>query len=429
LRRDTAPRRIFIGLVEVAGFYGRLAQGFRGIGIDASLVDVSGNPHRYGRSTAPRVVRWVEASARSRQTLQGPRGLAARLVHRISLVVLFIWAAATHDTFIFSYRSTFLWYLDLPILRLLGKRIVYVFNGSDARPSYIDGAEIAAVGGSVQDLIASTQRKVIEIRRIERWANVIVAHPLYLHLFRRSVLGIQALGVPVPPTRAEEPATERVDDVLTVLHAPSDPSVKGTAAIRAAIEDVRAAGVPIRLVELSGVPNVEVQRALAACDFVIDQAYSDLPMSVFAVEAACHGKAAVVGSYGWADMQRARAAGYGAPVEESHPDRLAEATRRLVHDAPHRMALGARAAAFVEHWSPERVARRYVTALTTGPVETWVSNPRDCGYLHGVGMSEAAARSMVAAVLQHAGTAGLCLAHRPDLERAFVAFAQGGDPT
>lgn len=429
MRHDGAPRRVFIGLVEVAGFYGRLAQGFRCVGIDASLVDVSGNPHRYDRPVPPRIVRWAEASARWRQTSRGRRRLLARLAHRISLVILFIWAAATHDTFIFSYRSTFLWYLDLPFLKLLGKQIVYVFNGSDARPSYIDGAEIAALEGRVQDLIASTRRKSADIRRIERWADLIVAHPLYLHLFRRSVVGIQALGVPAPTNGATTSATDRVSDTVTVLHAPSDPLVKGTAVIRKAIADVRAAGVPIRLVELSDAPNADVQRALAECDFVVDQAYSDLPMSVFSVEAAHHGKASVVGSYGWADMARTTAAGYGAPVEQSHPDRLAEAIRRLVDDAPHRTALAARAADFVENWSADRVARRYVTALTTGPLDTWISSPRDCTYLHGVGVSETVARSMVAEVLQHAGTAGLCLTHRPDLERAFVAFAHAGDRT
>lgn len=423
------PRRVFIGLYEVAGFYGRLAYGFAAIGIETTLVDLSTNPFRYPHPSAPLVVQLVTWTASKRAGTRGHHAavrLVWRVLHKTMLMLLFVWATGRHDTFIFSYRSTFASYVELPLLRLLGKRIVYVFNGSDARPSYIDGADIGADRRlTPARLIAMTRKKRREIRVIERWASHIVAHPLYLHLFTREAFGIQTLGLPAPPAVHEirGPSPPRH---VRILHAPSNEKVKGTRAIRDAVAELVEEGLQIELIELGGVANEEVQRQLAACDFVVDQLYSDLPMSVFALEAAVAGKPAVVGSYGWRDIDEAIPARYVAPVERCHPSQVKDAVRRLAVDANYRRSLGESARRFARSWSARDVASRYARVITGDVPWDWVSAPAGCRYLHGVGLSEAEAREAVAEVLRAGGRRALALGHRPDLERLFVAFALGG---
>ena len=41
--------RVFIGLTEVAGYFGNLAKGLRELGIETTLVDLYSHPFEYSR--------------------------------------------------------------------------------------------------------------------------------------------------------------------------------------------------------------------------------------------------------------------------------------------------------------------------------------------------------------------------------------------
>jgi hypothetical protein len=426
-RRSSPPRRVFIGLVEIAGYYGGLARGLRAKGVEVTFADLSEHRYAYGGDDQTTLIRLARRTARWGAAGAGPlRRLAAKLLHRFALVLLMAWAIPRHDVFVFGFRTSFLRMRELPLLRLLGKRIVLVFNGSDARPPYIDGTDMdPAHGRTIADCIGIARRKTSEIRRAERWADLVVSHALYLHLFERPAAGFQVLGLPgplrseFPPVPPEPPASP-----VRVLHAPSNPTVKGTALVRAAVERLRAEGLPIELVELHGVPNSVVHDEMARCHFVVDQAYSDGPMLGFAAEAAVYGRPAVVGSYGWDEIRRLMPAASIAPVQGCHPDDLESAIRTLATDAEHRRQLGADARAFVEEWAAaDAVADRYLRLLAGERPPEWMCDPGAVRYVHGVGLSEARAREIVAAVLALGGVAALRIDDKPELQRAFARFA------
>ena len=89
-------------------------------------------------------------------------------------------------------------YLHVPLLRRLGKRMVFVFNGSDARPPYINGARMAPDRAMpTADCLAMTHRMKTSIAKIERHADAIVAQPAFSHFFERPVVN----GVKQCPTR------------------------------------------------------------------------------------------------------------------------------------------------------------------------------------------------------------------------------------
>jgi hypothetical protein len=174
------------------------------------------------------------------------------------------------------------------------------------------------------------------------------------------------------------------------------------------------------------VPNREVLAAIAASDFVIDQAYSDTPMATFAAEAAALGRPAVVGGYAWEELRAETPAPGLPPAQLCDPSALDAAIRELVEDESRRMELGQAAQAFVrETWSPAAVARRFLQLIDGEVPPGWVVDPATIRNVTGVGLSAARARETVARLVEELGAGALQLDHNPGLRDAMLAFAAG----
>ena len=427
-RRAGRPR-VFIGPVEIAGHYAGLARGMREIGIDAVAVDLSGHPFRYDADRpSSRVVRLATAVAARSRRPGGVRAVKAlwRPLETLARVVLLAWSLGRFDAFVFGFGTTILYGHELPLLRALGKRMVFVFNGSDARPSYVDGADMAAsLGRTADDCIRMTRRKKATLLRIERYAHAVVSQPAFSHFFERPVVDFFRMGIPSMP-QATATGSRAADGEIRILHSPSNPEVKGSARIRQVVEELIAAGLPLRLIELRGVPNAVVRTEIERADLVIDQLYSDAPMVGFATEAAHAGVPAIVAGYAWPELRRTYPGDQMPPVEQAHPDELAAAVRRLAEDEEHRRSLGARARRFVrETWAPARIAERYLAVLGGQIPLDWLYDPRALRYVRGVGLTEERARALVRSVIERGGRGALHLADKPALEQAFVDFAHG----
>ncbi|HET8776445.1 MAG TPA: hypothetical protein VFN76_02185, partial [Candidatus Limnocylindria bacterium] len=295
MSRPRQPRAILVGMGETAGYCGQLVAGFRELGVRADHLDLAADPlsYRTGRGPAHvEAVRWL-ARRRRRSTRTRP---AWTLLHRAAMALLLVHAVMTYDAFVFRAGDSFLGLRDLPLLRRLGKRVIVVFFGSDSRPSYLNGAEVArGITGSRAAAETAEKRKIIA--RIEASATAIVCHTMTAHLHRRPVVAILELGIPrhtpqAPEVEGRAPAEQRP---LRVLHAPSRTVDKGTDQVRAAVQEARDAGADVELEIITGRPNREVLTAIAASDFVIDQVYSDSPLAGFAAEAAAFGCPAIVG--------------------------------------------------------------------------------------------------------------------------------------
>ena len=420
--------RVFIGPVEIAGHYARLASALRELGVDAVAVDLSGHPFAYDerRQEGAMVRLAVAIAARSRR--QGGSRLVKGLWRPLELVariLLLAWSLVRFDAYVFGFGTTILFGRELPLLRRLGKRVVFVFNGSDARPSYVDGADMAeSLGRSVDDCIRMARRKKENVHRIERYAHAVVSQPAFSHFFEKPVVDFFRIGVPC----GRAPVTQQPRDrgAIRILHSPSNPEVKGSARIRAVVEELVDAGLPLELVELRGVTNAVVREEIARADFVIDQIYSDAPMVGFATEAASAGVPAIVGGYAWPELERTYPGEAMPPVEQCRPEELGAAVRRLAEDDGHRRALGTRARQFVEDaWAPRRIAERYLAVIQGEIAAEWLFDPNTIRYLCGVGLTEERARELVGAVLARGGREALQLADKPDLEQAYLEFATG----
>lgn len=429
--------RIFIGLTEVAGYFGNLHEGFRRIGVPSTLIDESAHPFQYRRPS-----RYSRLAAKLNVVVAGNRDRAERTgalhwrfaatVARLCRVLvrggLFAWAGATHDVFIFGGEESLIpRHLDLPILRLLRKRIVWVFTGSDHRPPYLNGRAVRAAGptgGSA--LVAETARTRSRIAVAERHALAVVAFPASAQLHRRPFVDFARIGIPVevePPRKANSGGGFRGHGIR-VLHSPSDPVSKGSVHIRECIKILRSQGQDLDYQEVTGRPHHEVMDALGNCDFLVDEVYSDTPMGMLAAEAAQLGKPTVVGGYYASTVTQQFPPHLVPPSEFCEPEHLCDAIAVMASNREYRVRLGARAQVFVrQHWSIDAVARRYLALIDGSAPREWWVDPGSVRYAHGWGLSEAAVGQAVRMVVEVAGETGLLLDHNPSLRRRLVDLA------
>ncbi len=433
-RAGRKPRRVLMAPVEIAGYYTGLEAGLRELGVDALALDLEGHPFRYGAPARPypraaRLARWLAIEARNRRS-QAIRGRLCGVARALSLTLVLGWAIFRYDTFIFSFGRTFLGARELPLLRLLGKRVIFVFHGSDARPPYIDGPRMAPDRAlTIPDCVRLTRRAKSRIRRIERGSDAIVAQPAFSHFFERPVVNFFTVGLPWRDRPAPAQGRDRPRRGIRILHSPSNPVIKGTPLIREAVASLRAEGLPLELVELQGVPNDVVLAELDDCDFAVDQVYSDAPMVGFATEAAVAGKPTVVGGYAWPENHRIFGRLPMPPVEECTPETLPAAIRRLATDADRRRSLGAAARAYVqENWSRSQIAERFLTLIEGPPPAEWMFDPRTLRYVEGCGLTRDQVRAIVTQILAQAGPDALCLSDKPELHALFMALAAEGGP-
>jgi hypothetical protein len=428
------PRRVFIGLSEVAGYYGGLQRGLNEIGVKTSFIDESDHPFRYGRR------RWYARMCRLLDDLELLSGTArpplrvlvraaavavwlAKLAYRVAL---FAWAVARHDVFIIGAGRSILPGVDLPILRVLGKKVVVVFTGSDHRPPYLSGRTIREVGVDGFDRVLALSRETrAAVVSAERNGRAIVALGASAQFHSRPFAHFLAIGIPVDlPDVAPTPALRLFTGKgVRVLHCPSDPVNKGSARVRAAIASIRRRGAEIDYVELTGRPHSEILSAIAAADVVVDEVFTDTPMAVLATEAAWLGKPVVVTGYYAAEMERDLPPGLRPPTAFAHPDLLEATIERLVCDESARLELGRRAKAFVESsWPPALIARRILDLADGRGDPGWTYDPARLGYVHGWGIEEELLKNRLRGLVDRHGIETLGLAHAPELERRVVDF-------
>ncbi|MEX2399615.1 MAG: hypothetical protein WD423_02515, partial [Rhodothermales bacterium] len=258
--------RIFMGPVETAGYFAHLRRGLDEIGIRTTCLDF--NRHRFAYGGADDLF-WGRVLVRAaRGRWQTPRRRFARracwfaLAH-MSRAILFTQMLVRHDVFVFGGQSLYDSLRDLRVLRFFGKRIVFVFLGSDSRPAYLNGKYAAEGPIDARGLIERTRRTKERIRIVERYADVIVSNPLSSQLHERPFVPFTVLGFPTAPhggapsarpNEWEAAEAAQADRPVVVLHAPSDLAGKGTLRIRDAVARLVDKGFRIDYREISGQP-------------------------------------------------------------------------------------------------------------------------------------------------------------------------------
>lgn len=419
--------RVLVGPVEVAGHYRKICLALKAVGVNADLVIYRPNPAEYGDIQRPPGLIRIGRALSSGGESSSHNSMLMALQLFASYLFFSMWgikAIFKYDTFIFGFgHSLFPFNLDLPILRALRKRVIAnLYHGSEIRPPFTNGAlhqghSEAGTTLPAKFFVRRARRLKYRAAYFERYATTIIGAPLTSSPYlEKKFVNIFAIGIPTQVTALGTARLPKGKGPIVVLHAPSNPAAKGTPEIREIINGLNAKGLNLRLVELSGRPNAEILAAIADCDFVVDQMYSDIPFPTFTIEAGAAGKASVVGGYGLAAFGQFLPDCSQSLVENCDPDDVSNSIEKLALDLAHRERLGTNFHAFLEsNWSLHSVGSRLTKVLAGEIPAAWWIQPKSISYAWGCAQSKTTTLRIVQKLVQRYGWAPLQLGSRPEI--------------
>ena len=270
--------RVFLGIHEVCNITSTYAKAFRALGYE-TLTAVAKRNRYYPDSQYDVVL--------------GERG---QFWQRLFRWIPLAWKAiSTCDLFIFTYVALTPSLIELPLLKWLGKHVVIVFWGSDVR--YIDAFEKQMQSMGVLDEYEpfirgvrtlgeeSLRVKLNRVRMAEKYADLILSQPGYAQLQTRPYM---RANIPLDMSMFQYNVPGRKRPLI--VHAPSNPLIKGTDFIKRTMDELQSEGVEFDFQPVENMPNPELRKLLTSADIVVDELYADT-VGVLSTEGMATGNA------------------------------------------------------------------------------------------------------------------------------------------
>lgn len=255
---------------------------------------------------------------------------------------------------------------DLPALESAGVRVALVVHGSELRDlrEHAERDPVSPFRGEWDDRWHQLQALVDRTRPVvEAFPGPVLVTTLDM---LEAVPGSRLLPVTVPTQdfATQAPALER--EVPVVLHAPTNPRLKGTAELEPVLDRLQADG-HIVYRRLTGVRHDQMPAALADADVVVDQLALG-NVGALAVEAMAAGRL-VVGHA--TEVVRAAARDLGGadlPVVEATPATVADVLADVLTDRDRYRTLAAQGPAWATaHHDGRRAAQVLQEAFLAPP--------------------------------------------------------------
>lgn len=438
--------RIFIGTREIAGYYYRLYKELKKQGYTveyhcyynpSEFVSISDYENILGKLTYSLTKTRYKILHRKKhkenilkKTIQNIYLLWIHILIEIISFLVLIYSIFKYDTFIFSFASSIVPYpylIDLPILKLFGKRIIScVFHGSEARPRYISMYGIDHNNPTKKDLksiynTVKIQKK--KLGKIEKYSDVVVGAYYTSHFLKKKFVNFYYIGI-IPPTinqKLEEHSESK--EKIIILHAPSKPEIKGTEKIKQAIHNLKQKYSNIEYLELTGKTNREVIEAIKKCDFIVDQLYSDTPLGGLATEGATYKKPSIVGGYIWEDSKKIHPQELFSISYLCHPSEIENAIEEFIKNTELRQKIAEQAYNFIsQNWNPEIIASRFIKLIENKIPNEWFQEPIT-KYAHFCFTDEDKAKKILKLYLSVFGDKSLLLDDKPELKQKFIEKA------
>jgi len=254
-------------------------------------------------------------------------------------------------------------YIDLWLLNRLKKKIIVVASGSDIRSERLLIQEMEEEGLHhhvnyvSNDLLINNSRsddvKRKHISQIEKYADHIFTRPIHAQLLSKD---FHLLWLPIDLRTVEYKIPQ--DDPPLVIHAPSNPRIKGTKYIFEAVERLHAEGNQFQFELCENMSNLDVRRKLTQSCIAVDQLI--LPgYGLFAIEAMASGNAvlgsAIPGYNGFP---------YDMPLMTTTPDSLYQHLKKALGSPQLRTDLSIKGREYVEKYHDYKVvARKFIEAI------------------------------------------------------------------
>ena len=334
------PLRVLHGTYEIAGQGMMLARALREAGCDAKSLSYR-----------------VDWDARRSDYVIDLDAHRTAVTRGITMLDTFVKLAPRFDVFHFHFGTSFgERLLDVPLLRAMGKRIVFHFHGCEMRRrAHMLGAHRLSTCTECDPFCRPKRQEWLRARTA-KLADRVFYSTLDL---AESVPGGEHLPLAIEAARWEQaaaanplPDPARRDGIrgpVVIGHAPTNRLIKGTRHVIAAVEQLRREfpRVELRLIERT--PWAEMPAFLAGCDILVDQLHMGW-YGLLAIEGMSEGRAVV--AYIREDFAGREP---DLPVVSAEPATLVEVLRGLVRDPARRLESGARGPAFVRRLHDTRV--------------------------------------------------------------------------
>lgn len=262
--------KIFIGLTDIANVTANYAKGFRALGHQV-FSTVWSRSSFYHNAEYDLVIDQRQTGITHRNNIRDYIKLTIQLARLAQA-----WKC---DLFIHYAPAVLPTNLYYPLLKILGKKIITVFWGSDIRYWYAFAEEMrmhevdtevapffeyarTRSGGSYWD-------KLRTINTAEKYSDIILAQPDSGQMQTRSYMRTH---IPLNLSEYQFRVPGRVKPLI--LHAPSVPEAKGTNIILRVIQELKEEGLDFEFRLIENMPNNELRQLLSESDIVVDQLYS-----------------------------------------------------------------------------------------------------------------------------------------------------------
>jgi glycosyltransferase involved in cell wall biosynthesis len=241
------PLRVFHGPYNTAGIPWVMAKAERNLGLDSKAICFPSGVAKFESDEA--LDPWVS-----------PAQMLAR----------FRQYAEYYDVFVFHFGYSLAndSLADVPLLKAMGKKVIFYFHGCDIRQSKetIRKYEFSACKECWPQRCSPNRDIAREMAT--RYADAIwVSTPDLLEFVPGSSLFLQPLDLQMFPMRA----AAKHHATVRVIHAPSDRQLKGTHYIEASVKQLQSEGMNLELILLEGLAHDALQQELAQADLAIDQ--------------------------------------------------------------------------------------------------------------------------------------------------------------
>ena len=260
---------------------------------------------------------------------------------------------------------------DMPIYRMLDKKLFFTFHGSDIRIRRIHERINPWSYYRHSDIPADDDRTEKTIEAIRTYANrMFVVSVDYLPFVPEADVVERVIDLAAWPEQAPDQRRRP-----TVVHIPGQRGTKGSNYVIEGMSRLLDEGLEVDFQLLEGIGHEEAVRAIRNADIVVDNLLTG-DYEVISLEAMAASRVAV------ANIQSAVAAAYpDAPIVSADPDTFVDRMRNLVTDLGERQALAARGRPYVARIHDAPVIANKLLAyyradypsLATGTLPDWFS--------------------------------------------------------
>lgn len=271
--------KIFHGPVNIAGIGGYLSKKQREFGINAKFI-----------------VYWDDTPQQN-YDINLDLNKTNKFFRLLQIIKFFLYNFYKYDIFHFYFAKSLLPFnLDLPILRLFRKKIVMTYCGSDVRINEIDRIinPYAVIYQKESHLGRMSTFTKIQVKWQKIWIHkfyaarelyfyinkLVPSHKIIRNTWINNPVNVSELGDYSPPN----------NKIPILVHAPTNPIIKGSKYIECAIANLRNKGLIFEYVRLENIPNKEAKEIYRKkADIIIDQVLLG-GFGTLAVEGMSYGK-------------------------------------------------------------------------------------------------------------------------------------------